>query len=167
MLAFAQEGIVMKNMRFVFVLLMMVFPLSLHAEPENNLKSLPDVTFKGELKTFRGHELGYMRPQEGDTFELDFTKLEEIEGSLGFVEMRYIPLPAKFEIQGVESYDASVDGWSNFRAVSSNGTHKVTLDVQRKPGSGDKDFSEMWVLIESRDRITGVLEIHGKIYPNN
>ena len=88
----------MKNLRFVFVLLVMAFPLPVCAEPKEELK-LPDVTFEGELKTFRGHELGYLRPQEGDAFELDFGEIENIEGALKFVEMRYVPLPAKFEIK--------------------------------------------------------------------
>ncbi len=150
---------------FLLLLLLSCCSASTQAIPHQ----LPDLIFKGSVTTILGHELGYLRPTKGARLEILFSKLEAYDSKIDFPNTNeeeisgYVPLPDKFKIVDIEGGNRQGE-WSSFRAVAEKGKHKVTMDVVRKPGTGHHDNTEIWLLIESRQRITGILEIHGRVY---
>ncbi len=150
---------------------LLVLPLSFsfaHQSTPNRAppRNIPDLRFTGSVVSMAGHELGYLRPEVGSTLDFHFTALatlERIEFDPGNAEVSsYVPIDGRLRIVKMEGGQEDSE-WASFRAVAEGNNHRVTLDAVRKPGRGRPDATEVWILIESRDRITGVVEIFGRV----
>ena len=128
----------------------------------------PDSVFNGTVTAKIGHELGYIAPQVGDRLELDLGNLDLYEGLLQFERVEgdevppYVPLPASLELVDVERR-GSVREWQSLRAVAEMENHQVTLDAVRTPGLGHVDSTVVWLVIESGNRTTGVIQLQGVV----
>ncbi len=167
----------MKKMFFLSLVLALLVsgPVVLQAEEVADATYFPAVVFKGTLKSFAGGTFGYVDPKVGSTFELRFDEIETI-GGLVFPGGGYIPLSEKFKIIDMDTFSVKEGSgnnasrangmqWVSLRAVSGEGGHRVTFDLINHGGRGHEDMTVGWVLVEYNNRIVGVGELEGRIYP--
>jgi hypothetical protein len=129
---------------------------------------LPSGIVKGTVKVRRGSSFGFLPPKEGQEFELNLHPEGQTHPRLSFKgAAARIIFPKPFSVADVE-WLKDINNkpfWTSLRAVykDEKGKRKVTLDVVRKSGFGGPEHVIVWVLLEDRDRIVGVAELHGLV----
>lgn len=167
----------MRRMFFLSLVLALVLSGSagLYAEKAADTAYFPAVVFKGTLKSYAGGTFGYVDPKVGSTFELRFDEIETIGGFV-FPGGGYIPLSGNFKIVDMQTFSVKEGSgnnasrangmqWASLRAVSGEQGHRVTFDLINHSGRGHEDMTVGWVLVEYNNRIVGVGELEGRIYP--
>ncbi len=138
----------------------------------------PDPVFDLKLIQRVGHERGYSPPPPDSSLELRLSELLRLTSQLKFFSPQararakatgkefgegygYVPLEGPLKIVEVVYEDKEKTKFKSLRAQSGKpDTHGVRLEIERY---GAKNDVRGWILIEARQKISGVLYLEGTV----